>query len=115
MSVPDDYPWTYNLVWKLLHNNRDVVGLFAHNPFPQHPPKYIRAILYRYKLAKPGNKQHLFWTRENLGEWMPAMSVNDPQLIAYLRYKNWLPVANKKSGLFYGPLFVLFNLYVMTF
>lgn len=90
MSVPDDYPWTYNLVWKLLHNDRDVVGLFARNPFPQHPPKYIRAILYRYKLAKPGNKQHLFWTRENLGEWMPAISANNAQLIDYLKYKNWL-------------------------
>ncbi|MBS1502598.1 MAG: lipase maturation factor family protein, partial [Bacteroidetes bacterium] len=41
MSTSDQYPWTYNLVWKLLHNDPDALSLFANNPFPGKPPKYI--------------------------------------------------------------------------
>src|SRR5664279_3361706 len=48
MATPDDYPWTFNLTWKLLHNDPNTVGLFAGNPFPGKPPRYIRAVLYRY-------------------------------------------------------------------
>jgi hypothetical protein len=33
MSSPDEYPWTLNLVWKLLHNDAGAVSLFAGNPF----------------------------------------------------------------------------------
>ena len=28
MSSPNEYPWTLNLEWKLLHNDRDAVSLF---------------------------------------------------------------------------------------
>ena len=52
MSSPEEYPWTLNLISKLLHNDPGVVGLFAANPFPEKPPKYIRAVLYRYRFAR---------------------------------------------------------------
>lgn len=81
MSTPDEYPWTLTLAGKLLHNDAGAVGLFAGNPFPGKPPRYIRAILYRYKFAPPGNKEHLWWTRERIGDtWLPAMSADDPRL-----------------------------------
>jgi len=76
MSTPDEYPWTMTLVSKLLHNDPGAVGLFAGNPFPGRPPRYIRAILYRYKFAPPGNKEHQWWTRERIGDtWLPATSL----------------------------------------
>ena len=90
MSTADQYSWTYNLVWKLLHNDPDAIGLFAQNPFPGNPPKFIRATLYRYKFATPGNPQHLWWTREKAGDWMPVLSVNDPQLVKFLGYEGWV-------------------------
>jgi hypothetical protein len=90
MSTADQYPWTYNLVWKLLHNDPGAVSLFAGNPFPNKPPRFIRAVLYRYQFAKPGNPQGLYWTREKIGDWMPALSVNDPQLVKFLRYEGWV-------------------------
>jgi hypothetical protein len=90
MSTVDQYPWTYNLVWKLLHNDPGAVSLFAGNPFPNKPPRFIRAVLYRYQFAKPGNPQGLYWTREKIGDWMPALSVNDPQLVKFLRYEGWV-------------------------
>jgi hypothetical protein len=90
MSTPDQYPWTLNLVWKLLHNDPGATGLFAGNPFLKKPPRYIRAVLYRYKFAKPGNSQGNYWTREAIGDWLPAMSVNDPRLMNFLQNKGWL-------------------------
>ena len=90
MSTPDDYPWTLNLVWKLLHNNASAVGLFAGNPFPEKPPRYIRAVLYRYTFAKPGNPQGFWWSREQVSLWLPAMSVNDPRLVEFLKTAGWV-------------------------
>lgn len=90
MSSPDEYSWTENLVWKLLHNDHNAVGLFAGNPFPDKPPKYIRAVLYRYRFARPGNPQKLWWTRERLDVWLPAMSVTDQRLLAILKEEEWI-------------------------
>lgn len=91
MASPDDYPWTINLVWKLLHNDPHITSLFASNPFPGKPPRYVRAILYSYKFAKPGNRQKLYWNRERMATWLPAMSVNDPRLVEFLKTEEWIP------------------------
>jgi hypothetical protein len=91
MSSPDEYPWTINLVSKLLHNNPQAIGLFANNPFPNKPPRYIRAVLYRYRFAKPGNPQGLYWERERINLWLPPMSVNDPRLLQFLKTEEWTP------------------------
>jgi hypothetical protein len=90
MSTPDQYPWTINLVWKLLHNDPDALSLFADNPFPGKPPRFIRAVLYRYKFANPGNPQGLFWTREPLGIWIPATSSDDQLLVKFLKSEGWV-------------------------
>jgi hypothetical protein len=81
MSTPDEYPWTTTLISKLLHNDPGALGLFAGNPFPHKPPRYIRAILYRYRFAPAGDPRHRWWTRERIGDtWLPAMSADDPRL-----------------------------------
>jgi hypothetical protein len=90
MSSADQYLWTYNLVWKLLHNDPGSVGLFAANPFPEKPPRYIRAVLYRYRFAKPSNPNGFYWTRDRVGEWLPVLSANDPRLINFLRSEGWI-------------------------
>lgn len=90
MATPEEYPWTYNLVWKLLHNDKNAVSLFASNPFPGKPPRYIRAVLYRYSFAKPGNSQGDWWKRERIGTWLPPMSVNDTSLINFLKGEGWI-------------------------
>jgi hypothetical protein len=90
MGTAEQYPWTYNLVWKLLHHDALALSLFANDPFNGKAPRFIRASIYRYKFAKPGNPQGLYWTRELLGAWMPVLSVNDARLIKFLRYEGWL-------------------------
>jgi len=92
MSTADQYPWTYNLVWKLLHNDPGAVSLFAENPFHAKPPRFIRAEIYRYKFAAPGNPQGLYWTREDLGEWIPVVSTDNMQLIGYLQSVGWIKI-----------------------
>ena len=90
MSSPEEYPWTINLIWKLLHNDRNALSLFAGNPFPKAPPKYVRAILYRYKFAEPTNANGLYWTREKVDMWLPPMNANDPVLIDFLKGQGWV-------------------------
>ena len=91
MSTVDEYPWTFNLVSKLLHNDPGAINLFADNPFPGRPPRYIRAILYRYNFAEPGNPNGFWWKRERIGDtWIPAMSANDPRLIEILEREGWV-------------------------
>lgn len=89
MSTTEEYPWAYNLVWKLLHNDRSMLSLFANDPFPDNPPRYVRAVLYRYSFAKP-NSEGRKWNRERLGVWLPAMSVNNESLIIFLRSEGWI-------------------------
>ena len=90
MSTADQYPWTFNLTWKLLHNDPGAISLFDGNPFPGGPPRYVRATLYRYHFAKPGSPQGLYWTREEIGEWIPAVSADDARLMKYLKYQHWI-------------------------
>jgi hypothetical protein len=89
MSSPEEYPWTLHVIWKLLHNDPLTDKLFACNPFPDKPPKYIRAILYKYEFAKPGDSQNDYWKRERIGFWLPAMSANDERLIQFLKKEGW--------------------------
>ena len=91
MSSPDEYPWTLNLVSKLLHNDAGALSLFAGNPFPDKPPRYVRAVLYRYTFAKPGNPQGFWWNRQRLNIWLPPMSANDQRLNEFLKSAGWAP------------------------
>jgi hypothetical protein len=90
MSSSEEYPWTFNLAWKLLHNDPLALSLFASNPFPGKPPRYVRAVLYRYSFVRPGDPQHLWWRRERIGIWMLPLSVNDTVLVDYLRGQGWI-------------------------
>ena len=78
-----------NLIWKLLHNDRGAVNLFRSNPFPDKPPRYIRAVLYRYAFVR-ANPQGLWWKRENLGLWLPPLSTDNPELRQVMQRAEWL-------------------------
>jgi Lipase maturation factor len=88
MASPAEYPWTLHFVWKLLKNDPGTLSLLAGNPFPNAPPRYIRARLYRYKFASLGDPA--WWKREPIGDWLPALSVEDAQYRRILRALDWL-------------------------
>jgi hypothetical protein len=88
MASPAEYPWTLHFVWKLLHNDHGALSLLANNPFPNAPPHYIRARLYRYQFAPLG--ESAWWKREPIGEWLPALSSDDAQFRRLLTAMDWL-------------------------
>jgi len=87
MASPGDYPWTFHFVWKLLHNDPDTLSLLANNPFPDKPPHYIRARLYRYRFASVGEKG--WWRRELISEWLPALSTDNQELRRLMGAMHW--------------------------
>jgi hypothetical protein len=90
MGTPEQYPWTLHLVWKLLHNEPGGLSLLGPNPFPLKPPRYIRAMLYRYQFARPGNPSGAWWKREELGLWLPPLAADDPRLRSFLVQAGWI-------------------------
>jgi len=88
MSSPAEYPWTLHLIWKLLHNDPGAVGLFRSNPFPDKPPLSVRAVLYRYSFVRP-NPQGLWWKRERLNVWLPALSRDSRELQEIVGRAGW--------------------------
>jgi len=50
------------------------VTLLAPNPFPEAPPKYIRAQFYDYTFAGSEERsQGRYWHRQLLGEYFPSV------------------------------------------
>lgn len=88
MGNPSRYPWTLHLVWKLLHNEAGALSLLGNNPFPEQPPRYVRAMLYRYRFVKGADGR--YWSREPMGLWLPPLSIEDPRLLEFLREQGWV-------------------------
>jgi len=83
MSTYEEEPWIGVLVDKLLRGDRSVEPLFAHDPFPDAPPRFVRADLYRYELTHYGTAA--WWKRTRVGEYMRPMAKDDPELELFLR------------------------------
>ncbi|MEA2625319.1 MAG: hypothetical protein QOD06_1364 [Candidatus Binatota bacterium] len=88
MSTAADYPWTLHFVWKLLHGDRGVIGLLANDPFPERPPRWVRARLFRYEFA-PRGERGTWWHRKEEGEWLPPLAADDPRLRNLIRSYDW--------------------------
>jgi len=44
-------PWFVNFMYKILEGSNEVLALLKDNPFPQNPPKYLRAQVYDYEFT----------------------------------------------------------------
>ena len=73
----EDYSIVPRTEERLLAGDRDVIALFAKNPFPDHPPKQVRAVLWQYWFTTLDEKrwQHLWWRRELLGLYAPTVEL----------------------------------------
>ncbi len=69
LSSARSNPWFVAFVIRLLEGSQDVLKLLKNNPFAQKPPKYIRALLYKYKFSNLKTKEQTgdWWIRELLG------------------------------------------------
>jgi lipase maturation factor 1 len=59
----------------LLQNQPDVLELFARNPFPNGPPKQVRAVIYQYWFTSLKTKREtgMWWRRQLLGDYAPRL------------------------------------------
>lgn len=66
------------LMLQLLENNKELLKLFRRNPFPDSPPKFVRAKFYQYHFTTSAEKRETgnIWKREYLGEFCPALSLD---------------------------------------
>jgi hypothetical protein len=61
---------------RLLSNDGDVLNLFRGNPFPQSPPRYVRAVLWQYWFTSMAEKRQTgdWWRRQLLGLYAPTIT-----------------------------------------
>src|SRR5438874_4314779 len=76
LETPEQNPWLIGLIVRLLEGSRDVTALLAHNPFPDKPPNYIRAMFYRYRFTNSEEHRQTgaWWKRQELREYLPTIS-----------------------------------------
>jgi predicted DCC family thiol-disulfide oxidoreductase YuxK len=78
LESPEQNPWLGGLVVRLLEGSRDVNGLLARNPFPDKPPRYVRAMFYRYRFTTSEERRQsgAWWKRQELREYLPTISLD---------------------------------------
>jgi hypothetical protein len=65
--------WFESFMARLLQGEPAVLRLLRYNPFPNAPPKYVRARLYLYHFTHFGERG--WWTREEQGLYFPVASL----------------------------------------
>jgi hypothetical protein len=74
-------PWFLQLCGRLLQGSPEVLALLKTNPFPNAPPKYIRAMRYEYHFTDVTTRRATgeWWGRELKGEYLPVLSLRVAQ------------------------------------
>jgi len=62
---------------RLLVGDKDVLSLFRSDPFPQIPPRYVRAVLWQYWFTSMEEKRRTgnWWRRQDLGLYAPELTM----------------------------------------
>jgi hypothetical protein len=73
-------PWFPTFVQRLLVGDRHVLRLLRLNPFPDEPPRFVRASLYRYRFTtrRERHDSGQWWSRERVGEFQRPVSLRLP-------------------------------------
>jgi predicted DCC family thiol-disulfide oxidoreductase YuxK len=72
-------PWFTNFMLRLLQGSPEVLGLLGKNPFPDAPPKYVRAELFDYTFTDFATRRATgnWWARAPRGLYFPQISLED--------------------------------------
>jgi hypothetical protein len=70
-----EYPIVPNTEVRLLSNDKDVLKLFAGNPFSGEPPRQIRVLFWQYWFTTTSEKRKtgMWWRRQLLGLYSPTL------------------------------------------
>jgi lipase maturation factor 1 len=68
-------PWLMTFLGRLLEGEPEVEALLAVNPFPDHPPRFVRAVLYNYRFTTREERRRTgaWWKRELRGLYAPVL------------------------------------------
>ncbi|MGO9515474.1 MAG: lipase maturation factor family protein [Candidatus Korobacteraceae bacterium] len=78
---------------RLLASSPDVLALFAGNPFPNSPPKQVRAVLWRYWFTTLAEKRAtgMWWNRQLLGLYAPVLELLPDGRVGVVQWPEPLP------------------------
>ena len=86
-------PWLIHLMAHLLASDRhspvNVVLSPGGNPFPDAPPRFIKADLYRYKFTPFDSGDQNWWVRSNPQPYSPVFELKSLQLKSIFRQMDW--------------------------
>jgi hypothetical protein len=70
-------PWLKPFMERLLRNDRSTLRLLRRNPFPDSPPRYVRAQLYEYRFTTFAELRHdrAWWHRTLIGQYVRPMTL----------------------------------------
>jgi len=71
--------WFVPFLVKLLEGDRPTLALLRANPFPDRPPRTVRALLYRYRFTTRQERRETgaWWARTLIGEYMPPVTLRE--------------------------------------
>jgi hypothetical protein len=72
----------------LLVNGPAVLSLFKSNPFPQSPPRYVRAVIWQYWFTTMAEKRQTgnWWRRQLVGLYAPELMITPDGRFAVLEW-----------------------------
>jgi hypothetical protein len=81
---------------RLLENGKDVLALFKGNPFPQAPPRFVRAVLWQYWFTTREEKRETgnWWRRQYLGLYGPLITKTPEGRTGIVQLPDDLPLHN---------------------
>ncbi len=70
--------WVAGLLARLLEGEPEVLALLAENPFPDSPPRYVRAVTYDYRFTDGESRARdgTWWRRSAVGPYSPVFSLS---------------------------------------
>ncbi len=73
LQPPTKVSWFNNFMARLQQGSAPVLSLLDHNPFPNNPPLYVRALLYQYTYSsyEQRKKSGHIWQRQYLKRYWP--------------------------------------------
>ena len=71
-------PWLHAFLARILEGRPEVLGLLAHDPFPNAPPRYLRTPEAQYRFS---HQHGQWWVREPIEDYCPEVELRDGMLI----------------------------------
>jgi hypothetical protein len=92
LSSYQEHPWFVHLIGRLLEGDSATFGLLKMNPFPDRPPRYVRALLYEYHFTSPTERSQTgqWWKRQLVRPYFPPVSLQAGPFRELLEKQGWL-------------------------